>query len=163
LLEAQLPFVVAYADLDNFKPFNDLYGYAAGDEMICLLARLLVDCVDGDRDFVGHVGGDDFALLLQSPDWRPRLEQMLQQLTRQSEGCLIPHTWPVVALTCRDVMVQMHFPRHPCRLGWSRWPGQFPSHYEVGPADAKKQAKKQPGSSLFVERRLSHPAGGLVR
>jgi hypothetical protein len=37
LLEAQLPFVVAYADLDNFKPFNDLYGYAAGDEMICLL------------------------------------------------------------------------------------------------------------------------------
>jgi hypothetical protein len=37
LLEAKLPFVVAYADLDNFKPFNDLYGYAAGDEMIQLV------------------------------------------------------------------------------------------------------------------------------
>lgn len=167
LLEAQLPFVVAYADLDNFKPFNDLYGYAAGDEMICLLARLLVDCVDGDRDFVGHVGGDDFALLLQSPDWRPRLEQMLQQFDAAVRGMFDP-----AHLACGGFDMpgrngeQMHFPLTSLSVGVVKVaPGQFPSHYEVGAAtaDAKKQAKKQPGSSLFVERRLSHPAGGLVR
>ncbi len=78
LLEARLPFVVAYADLDNFKPFNDLYGYAAGDEMIQLVGRLLVECADPDRDFVGHVGGDDFALLFQSADWQEKLQGMLQ-------------------------------------------------------------------------------------
>lgn len=55
-------FAVCYADLDNFKEFNDRYGYNCGDSVIYLVSRILRDVVralapDG---FVGHIGGDDF-------------------------------------------------------------------------------------------------------
>ena len=54
-------FSMAYFDLDFFKPFNDVYGYAAGDELIKLVAELLVQHCHGE--FVGHVGGDDFVVI----------------------------------------------------------------------------------------------------
>ena len=43
----------------DFKPFNDYYGYWRGDEMLRLLARLAIVQCDSQRDFLGHVGGDD--------------------------------------------------------------------------------------------------------
>ena len=57
------PFAVIYLDLDNFKAFNDVYGFTHGDEAIVLLARVTVDVVrrrGTPNDFVGHIGGDDF-------------------------------------------------------------------------------------------------------
>lgn len=77
LLAAQVDFVACYADLNDFKPFNDHYGYWRGDEMIRLLARTLVSHADPRRDFVGHVGGDDFVLLFQSDDWLERCGRIL--------------------------------------------------------------------------------------
>ncbi|WP_295036141.1 bifunctional diguanylate cyclase/phosphodiesterase [Salinicola sp.] len=56
-------FVACYLDLDNFKPFNDRFGYALGDRMILALANL-VSSELGREDFLGHLGGDDFILLL---------------------------------------------------------------------------------------------------
>lgn len=56
-------FSVCYCDLDNFKAYNDKYGYEAGDRVIVHTAQLLVQAVreNGDSgDFVGHIGGDDF-------------------------------------------------------------------------------------------------------
>lgn len=53
-------FVVVYADLDNFKAFNDKYGIGAGDEAIKLTAKILQEA---QPDFLGHEGGDDFVLL----------------------------------------------------------------------------------------------------
>ena len=70
-------FVACYADLNDFKPYNDLYGYWRGDEMIRLVARTLVSHCDPRRDFVGHVGGDDFVVLFQSDDWLDRCERVL--------------------------------------------------------------------------------------
>jgi GGDEF domain-containing protein len=55
-----------YIDLDNFKVYNDLYGFEAGDQMILLLSRILVWAVRrhaGPEGFVGHVGGDDFVAI----------------------------------------------------------------------------------------------------
>ncbi len=55
-----------YADLDYFKAFNDRYGFARGDEAIQLLAAILTEVTrtfGADRDFVGHVGGDDFVVV----------------------------------------------------------------------------------------------------
>ncbi|WP_287876882.1 GGDEF domain-containing protein [Aquitalea sp.] len=162
LLEARLPFVVAYADLDNFKPFNDLYGYAAGDEMIQLVGRLLLECADPDRDFVGHVGGDDFALLLQSADWQQKLEAMLLEFDRSVRGFFDPAHLAAggFEMTGRSGE-QVRFPLTSLSVGVVRvGPGQYPSHYEVGSAtaEAKKQAKKQAGTALFVERRQQSPA-----
>lgn len=60
------PFALLYIDIDNFKSFNDTYGFARGDQMIKVLADALVTVVQqhgGPDDFIGHIGGDDFAVL----------------------------------------------------------------------------------------------------
>jgi diguanylate cyclase (GGDEF)-like protein len=61
------PFALMYSDLDNFKAFNDHYGFLRGDGAIQLLATTIRDCVDhhhaGNDAFVGHIGGDDFVIL----------------------------------------------------------------------------------------------------
>jgi diguanylate cyclase (GGDEF)-like protein len=82
LLKKRVHFVACYADLNNFKPYNDYYGYWRGDEMIRLLARICLEQCDTQRDFLGHVGGDDFILLFQSPDWKLRCEQIVSGFNR---------------------------------------------------------------------------------
>jgi len=77
LLAGGADFHAAYADLNQFKPFNDLYGYWRGDEMIRLLAQVIVGEIDARRDFVGHVGGDDFVVLFQSADWLARSRRIV--------------------------------------------------------------------------------------
>ncbi|MBK6472099.1 MAG: phosphodiesterase [Betaproteobacteria bacterium] len=77
LLASGGEFVACYGDLNDFKPYNDLYGYWRGDEMIRLVARTLVSHCDPRRDFVGHVGGDDFVVLFQSDDWLDRCERIV--------------------------------------------------------------------------------------
>ena len=61
-----------YVDLDHFKEFNDHYGFARGDELIVRLTGLLLGIAARHDDvFVGHVGGDDFVLILpetEAPD-----------------------------------------------------------------------------------------------
>jgi diguanylate cyclase (GGDEF)-like protein len=77
LLKKQVNFVACYADLNNFKPYNDYYGYWRGDEMIRLIASIAMEHCDTQRDFLGHVGGDDFLLLFQSTDWLQRCERLV--------------------------------------------------------------------------------------
>jgi diguanylate cyclase (GGDEF)-like protein len=63
-------FAVLYADLNEFKAYNDYYGFLRGDEVIKLTARVLVEALalhPGEPSFAGHVGGDDF-VLLSDPD-----------------------------------------------------------------------------------------------
>lgn len=63
-------FALAYADLDNFKPFNDKYGFSRGDEVIKMLGRLILNIVRNEQptgSFVGHIGGDDFVYIM-SPE-----------------------------------------------------------------------------------------------
>jgi GGDEF domain-containing protein len=66
LLKLGEDFAVCYADLDDFKPYNDYYGYYSGDRMIRITARIIRDVVfDTCREgFVGHVGGDDFMFII---------------------------------------------------------------------------------------------------
>jgi diguanylate cyclase (GGDEF)-like protein len=54
--------------LDHFKPFNDHYGFERGDTVIKALAQILRDYIETEKDkfnFVGHIGGDDFILILR--------------------------------------------------------------------------------------------------
>ena len=67
-IKAGEEFAVCYADLDNFKAFNDYSGYVYGDKIICLTGRILRDivfdlCKEG---FVGHIAGDDFIFVIPS-------------------------------------------------------------------------------------------------
>lgn len=60
------PFALLYIDLDNFKAFNDHYGFMRGDEAIKLLARCCTDAIEQKApagSFLGHIGGDDFVLV----------------------------------------------------------------------------------------------------
>jgi diguanylate cyclase (GGDEF)-like protein len=84
LLKKRVLFVACYADMNNFKPFNDYYGYWRGDEMIRLLARIAMEQCDSQRDFLGHVGGDDFVLLFQSPDWKTRCERLVSEFAERA-------------------------------------------------------------------------------
>lgn len=79
-------FVACYADMNHFKPFNDLYGYWRGDEMIRLAAELAVAHCDPQRDFVGHVGGDDFIWIFQSEDWQARVQRILDDFAPQARA-----------------------------------------------------------------------------
>ncbi|OIP24746.1 MAG: diguanylate phosphodiesterase [Comamonadaceae bacterium CG2_30_60_41] len=84
LLRKQTRFVACYADLNSFKPFNDCYGYWRGDAMIRLLASVIKTQCDAQRDFLGHVGGDDFIVLFQSPDWRERCQRIIAEFNAQA-------------------------------------------------------------------------------
>jgi diguanylate cyclase (GGDEF)-like protein len=60
-------FSMGYCDLDFFKSFNDKYGFARGDEILMMTARIIVNTlrlVSPDNCFVGHIGGDDFIFVL---------------------------------------------------------------------------------------------------
>lgn len=62
----QKPFAVCYIDLDNFKPYNDKYGFFAGDQVLRMLSEIIVDAVlerGAEEDFIGHEGGDDFVVI----------------------------------------------------------------------------------------------------
>ncbi|WP_223505402.1 bifunctional diguanylate cyclase/phosphodiesterase [Pseudomonas sp. GL-RE-29] len=83
LLQQQRESVICYVDIDSFKPFNDIYGYGRGDEVLLCLAQCLNDRVDPSRDFVGHIGGDDFLLVLGPEEWRKRLNQLLDDFQSQ--------------------------------------------------------------------------------
>lgn len=63
-------FAVLYADIDNFKSYNDAYGYASGDRAIKVTADIIVENVKAHGnpdDFTGHIGGDDF-IVISTPD-----------------------------------------------------------------------------------------------
>ena len=70
-------FVACYVDLDNFKPFNDRYGYWQGDEVLKATAATLASICEPTRDFLGHIGGDDFLILFQSDDWQARVQRAI--------------------------------------------------------------------------------------
>lgn len=67
-IECGKPFALAYLDIDNFKSFNDRYGFGRGDEVLGVACRLLTTAVHelaGVGGFVGHVGGDDFVFMCE--------------------------------------------------------------------------------------------------
>jgi diguanylate cyclase (GGDEF)-like protein len=159
LIAAGMRFAACYVDLDNFKSFNDCYGYRKGDDVIQLTARLLDACCDPDRDFVGHIGGDDFLILFQSEDWEARCKQVLEAfgsaiarhfeaadvqrggyVSEDRRGRKVMH--PLITLSLGVVKVEA---------------GSFRSHLEIATvaSEAKGQSKRMPGNSLFIDRRVS--------
>lgn len=158
LLDAGQAFCVGYFDLDNFKPFNDVYGYSAGDDIIKLLANTITQNVPADKAMIGHIGGDDFIVVFTCPDWSGYCESILKVFAenvllfyrtedlqaggivaenRNGESCFFPIISVSVGLVDESLT-------NLCK-----------SHVEIADlaADAKKQAKKSTGNSLFVNKR----------
>ncbi|HXU92800.1 MAG TPA: GGDEF domain-containing protein [Gallionella sp.] len=157
LLQNDKSFAVCYADLDNFKPFNDVYGYSKGDEAIQLTGKLLANVCDPKYDFIGHIGGDDFILILQSTDWEQRCNRALNAFARTATALLDEEHRSIGGYLTADRQGRIvHHPLPTLSIG-AIWvtPELFDSHHEVAEAAtvAKKMAKGKPGNSLFVERR----------
>ncbi len=73
--------VICYFDLDSFKPYNDIYGFSKGDKVISETAKTICEAVNLEKDFVGHVGGDDFIVIFTSDDWQDRCQNILANFT----------------------------------------------------------------------------------
>ena len=65
-------FAILYFDLDNFKAYNDVYGFANGDEIIKFTARTIskhIHQIENSDNFIGHIGGDDFVSIIGQTDY----------------------------------------------------------------------------------------------
>jgi len=157
LLYSEKSFAVCYCDLDNFKPFNDVYGYRKGDEMIQFTGKLLCNVCDPQHDFIGHIGGDDFILVMQSRDWENRCNQALVAFAQTSQVLIEERHRSAGGYSSEDRHGRIiHHPLPTLSIGaiWASTES-FHSHHEIAAAAtaAKKMAKKKSGNSLFVERR----------
>ena len=167
LLRQHVSFVACYGDLDHFKPYNDVYGYRRGDEVIHWTGELLRACCDPELDFVGHIGGDDFMLVFRSTDWEARCGALLAAFTTGRDRFFTTEDLARGGYPGEDR--HQNLVLHPLlslSLGAVRCrPGAFASHHEISAAAAvaKKEAKREAGSVLFLERRETAGSGNLAR
>lgn len=75
-------FAVLYIDLDNFKAYNDLYGFLKGDEIIKFTAKTILKNVNNlecKDSFVGHIGGDDFVAVIPKEKYKEVCEAIISE------------------------------------------------------------------------------------
>ncbi len=75
-------FTVLYFDLDNFKAYNDVYGFLRGDEIIKFTARTILNNIhqaNCEEAFVGHIGGDDFVAIIQSKEYETICQNIINE------------------------------------------------------------------------------------
>lgn len=69
---------VCYIDINHFKPYNDTYGFASGDEVIRMVARIMSNSVrEAGEGFAGHIGGDDFVFIVPAEKAAPVCETVI--------------------------------------------------------------------------------------
>ncbi|CAG0961307.1 putative diguanylate cyclase DgcQ [Geobacteraceae bacterium] len=159
-LQSGDPFAVCYADLDNFKAFNDRYGYIKASEVIKLTGELIDETVRdiaGGDAFVGHVGGDDFVMVVGADRGASLCEAVIgrfddfirnhysaEDLARGAiEGVDrygVSRTFPIMSISVAVVISKK---------------GEFSSAVEIAKAaaDIKDLLKKSPGSNYLINRR----------
>ncbi|MBT8213429.1 MAG: response regulator [Acidimicrobiia bacterium] len=153
-------FSVVHADLDNFKAFNDHYGFMRGDSVIKFAATTLLDAAAecGDEEaFVGHVGGDDFVAVI-SPD---HVEQFCKETVRTYDDGILEFYDTADALQgfieVTDRRGERHaFPVSSISLGVAtNQRREINSEWEASAiaSEMKEYAKRQHGSSYQIDRR----------
>lgn len=162
-LASGIPFDIAYIDIDNFKPFNDYYGFQKGDLVIKTLAEIIVSVISRsdakESSFCGHIGGDDY-IVITTPR---RVEKMAYEIIREFEANL-----------------ELFHGEHDCRAGLYSAVNRKGLQETFGllslsfgilntlmtPVDSyaqlaslstevKRSAKKIPGSSIVINKRSS--------
>ena len=155
-----LSFAVIYVDLDNFKAYNDVYGFSNGDRIIILSADIMRDQValwGNNDDFVGHIGGDDY-IMITTPDKAIIIceeiiadfdEKVLNFYNEEdrNRGCITTKnrkgeidTFPLMSISLAVVSNERR---------------ELNTAVEVGDiaAEVKKKLKTMAGSNYFVDRR----------
>ncbi len=155
-------FAACYADLDDFKAYNDYYGYHYGDSLIKMTSEIIRDVVYtyNQNSFVGHIGGDDFVFIIP-PE---KTDQVCGKIIEIFDRMIVPRykkedltrgyiitenrrgkreTFPIMTLSIAVLVNRRKMFRHPGEI----------SHMI---ADLKKYTKTLPGSNYFVERRRKY-------
>ncbi|HED13446.1 MAG TPA: response regulator [Gammaproteobacteria bacterium] len=152
--------VVVYADLDNFKAFNDQYGFAHGDEVLLFTSAVFRDVMKNlpaEHSFLGHIGGDDFVLLVP-----------LQQINQTIDNIIAHFDEGIRKFYSNDDLVagyitsinrhgeKQKFPIMSISMAGVNLAQKKYQHY-LSVVDActeiKKLSKEQPGSSFVVDQR----------
>ena len=151
--------VVCRVDLNEFKPFNNTFGYQKGDDLIKLLGQVISEVTAIGLDFLGHLGGDDFVVVFQSDDWTERCRVIIEAFTARAEnifpiearvsklyttesrtGDPIQYNWPSISIG----VVKMNR-------------GEYAPHLEVlTAAETAKMLSKQDKTPMFIERRRNN-------
>ena len=76
------PYCIIYFDIDNFKSYNDAYSFQSGDTMLILLADILKKAAY-KREFIGHIGGDDFIVICDYHEAKTYCEEVIQQFSHR--------------------------------------------------------------------------------
>jgi GGDEF domain-containing protein len=155
-------FAACYADLDNFKAYNDYYGYHYGDSLIKMTSEIVRDVVySSTKDgFVGHIGGDDFVFIIPPEKVHTICDSIIKIFDRMIlrkykkedilRGYIIAtnrrgksEKFPIMTLSIAVVVNQKRMFRHLGEI----------SHMI---ADLKSYTKTLPGSNYFIERRKKY-------
>ena len=156
LLQQAREAMICYVDIDNFKPFNDIYGYGKGDEVLLCLAQCLSARIDPSCDFVGHIGGDDFLLVLGSEDWRKRLNCLQEDFQGQCRRFYRPEHLQAGGFSSHNRQGQQQdFPLLSLSLGVVHLRPEACAHLDASQlaemaSQAKHHAKAVPGYSLHI-------------
>ncbi len=161
-IDAGESFSLAYLDVDNFKSFNDCYGFSRGDEVLRMTARLLGNVVyaKGNSDaFVGHIGGDDFVFITRPETVGVTCVEIIQKFDQivpvfydesdRARGYIesVDRQGQTVRFPLMTVSIGVAFSRNIKNL----------SHFgqiATVASEMKKFAKKHPGSIYFFDNRV---------
>ena len=153
-------FAVLYFDLDNFKAYNDTYGFLGGDEIIKQTARIILKNVNSDENihnFVGHIGGDDFVAFVTNKNY----EEMCQNIIVEFDNKILDYftdedkTRGYLEVPNRKGIIE-EFPLVSISIGVVEVSkGRFQNVLEIGEigAQVKHLAKVTPGSAYAINRR----------
>ena len=161
-IHSQAEFAVCYADLDNFKAYNDYYGYFYGDKIIRLTARIIKDIVfDVCREgFLGHIAGDDFIYIIPPSEVDFICSKIIEVF-----DCFIPYRYHEDDRQRGHIIVENrrgeieNFPILTISIAvMINSNGKFTHVGELSKmlADLKKGVKMKEGSNYMIERRKKY-------
>jgi diguanylate cyclase (GGDEF)-like protein len=153
-------FAVVYGDLDNFKAFNDNYGFMRGDAVIKFTADTLLEVagdVVGEGVFIGHLGGDDFVIIMAAEHIEPFCEGVIKHF---DDGILEFYDTADALQGYIEVTDRLGekqtFPTASFSMGVATNRDRaLTSEWEVSAiaTEMKEFAKREPGSVYAVDRR----------
>jgi diguanylate cyclase (GGDEF)-like protein len=152
-------FALFYFDLNDFKAYNDFFGFSWGDQLLKMLARVIQTAViehSGETAFLGHVGGDDFVAIAPPEDILVICEQAIKQFDREAAALCAAAGAPNGFVGQDRAGRTRRFGPPSLSIGViTNERRAFTSHLEVGQlaAQVKKAAKRLGGSGYFVDRR----------
>ncbi|ABZ84638.1 signal transduction protein, putative [Heliomicrobium modesticaldum Ice1] len=161
-------FTVIYIDLDNFKAFNDRYGFERGDQAIKLLAGIAGDVVRAKGrtdDLLAHIGGDDFIILTGNP-YEAICEGIIAAFDREIVELYSAEDRERRCICSKDRQGNTcFFPIMSVSLAVVEcWPGRFDHPMELGEvaAEVKKEAKRQSGSVYIIDEKSRRQKDSLT-